>query len=224
MSADFASSRAVVLQLALWPPHREIVLNSRRSYAPRLVARLQILELTILTLERQTGGDDASFGNYPCTYPGCARGVRHPMESAKQLANHRFSAHGIRSTNEESIKRQERRDKHRAEERGAAPEYIDRMRIREEVGRAFPVSSSLGLCDGSLNPGEREYVRRRLAHLVAEALPREIRRSPAEICLAVAEIAAAALTPTYPKIVEARKADIMMERLTQLYTKSAIAS
>jgi hypothetical protein len=188
---------------------------------PRIVARLQILELTILTLERQTAGDDGT--SYPCTYPGYARGPEFPMGSATRLANHRFATHGIRSTNEESIKRQQRRDKHRAEERGAAPEYIDRERIREQVGKAFPGPTSLQVFAGSLNPGEREYVRRRIAHLVAEALPREIRRAPAEICLAIAEIAAAALTPSYPKIVDGRKSEVMMERLTQLYTKSAVA-
>lgn len=159
---------------------------------------------------------------FPCTYPGCARGYAHPMESAKQLANHRFAAHGIRSTNEESIARQQRRDKHRAEDLGAAPEYIDRERIREQVSISLP--SPRIARDGELNPGEREYIRRRLSHLISQALPAEIRRNPAEICVAIAEICAAGLTPAYPKVIESQQADVHLERLTQLFTKTAIAA
>jgi hypothetical protein len=222
VNGDARTSCAVFWQLAFWPPDREIVVYSKRPWAPRIVARLQILELTVLTLERLTAEIEAP-SDYPCTYPGCARGPAHPMESATQLANHRFAAHGIRSTNEESIKRQQRRDKHRAEERGIAPEYIDRAHIRSLVGTALPAPAGATITDGALNPGEREHVRRRLVHFIGTALPREVHRSPAEICLAVAEIAAAALVPTYPKIVDDRKADVQFERLTQLFTKSAVA-
>ncbi len=145
------------------------------------------------------------------------------MESSPQLANHRYSAHGIRSTNEESIARQQRRDKHRAERLGAAPEYINPAQIREVVSTRYPAQIT-DLQHGALEPGERDYVRRRLAHFIAQSMPREIRRTPAEICLAVAEIAASGLEPIYPKITDGHKADVVMERLTQLYTKTAIAT
>jgi hypothetical protein len=142
------------------------------------------------------------------------------MESATQLANHRFAAHGIRSTNEQSIARQQRRDRHRAQRLGAAPEYIDPIRIRQLVGAAFPAPAGASVRDGPLDLGEREYVRRRLAHLVGTALLAEVRRRPGEICLAVAELAASALAPSYPKILESAKSDIQTERLTQLFTKA----
>jgi hypothetical protein len=224
VTTDAGSCGTVVLQLAFWPPDKAIFAVAKRAWAPRLNERIAVLELAVLQIDRNAGASPAAYESsiYPCTYPGCARGAAHPMESATQLANHRFAAHGIRSTNEQSIKRQERRDKHRAQELGAAPEYIDRTRIRSQIGALYPVTTQ-GVKSGALNPGEREYVRKRLANFIAIVMPREVRRAPAEICIAIAEIAASALTPAYAKVTAGHKADITMERLTQLYTKSAIA-
>jgi hypothetical protein len=210
------TTRAVFWQLAFWPPNREIVVSERRAVSG-VAARLQILELHVLTLQRSTIEGPES---YPCTYPGCARGNNHPFGTSGHLGNHRLAAHGIRSTNEESIRRQERRDRNRAKELGPAPEYIDRAHIREVVSHALPALREAR--QGELDAGDREHVRRRLSHFVGKELPRELRRAPAEICLAVAEIAASGLTPTYPKIVESAQTDLHIERITTLFTKTSM--
>ncbi|MGC2634504.1 MAG: hypothetical protein WA215_09870 [Candidatus Cybelea sp.] len=46
---------------------------------------------------------------------------------------------------------------------------------------------------------------KRLANFIAVVMPREVRRAPAEICLAIAEITASALTPAYVKIIADHK-------------------
>lgn len=188
-----------------------------------MIARLQILELRVIEFDRKEAVH--LIDGYPCTYPGCARGPHHPMESATQLANHRFAAHGIRSTNEESIARQVRRDRQRFKELGAAPEYIDPVHIRQTVGQKFPAPAGVCISDGPLTPGDREHLRKRLSHFIGTALACELRRAPAEICLAVAEIAASALAPAYPKVTDASRADVQYERLESLFTKTtALAS
>lgn len=218
----------VVWQMAFWPPDREFVLDvPRRAWAPKLVARLTFLELTLIERERETLVTQAPAeieGIYPCTYPGCSRGPMQPFETAGRLANHRFAAHGIRSTNEDSIRRQERRDKARSRELGSAPEYIDRNRIRDAVATRFPIKLPPAVRSGGLDIGEREYVRRRLCQMVSSALVREISREPAEICIAIAELAASGLEPVRPKVADGRKEDLMMARLESLFTKSAIAA
>ncbi|HEX3456840.1 MAG TPA: hypothetical protein VHR97_02705 [Candidatus Baltobacteraceae bacterium] len=221
MNAESGETHAVFWQLAFWPPDREVIVTSKRQFAPKIMARIATLELAVIIMDCKAATLPAD--GYPCTYPGCARGPHHPFEASGQLGNHRLAAHGIRSTNEESIRRQERRDKQRARRLGAAPEYIDPVLIREAVGAAVPPPAGLRVVPGPLTPGDREHVRKRLAHFVGIALPGEVRRSPAEICLAVAEIAASALAPAYVKVTENTRADMQYERLESLFTKSAIA-
>jgi hypothetical protein len=148
VDAETDASRAVFWQLAFWQPDREIIITSKRQVAPRIRARIAILELAVITMDRKAAVHAAG---YPCTYPEC----HSPLwPTAAQLANHRFAAHGIRSTNEESIARQQRRDRQRFQQLGTAPEYIDRARIRKTVGAKFPAPAGVAISDGPLNPGD----------------------------------------------------------------------
>jgi hypothetical protein len=64
---DAAGVTPVVFwQLAFWPPDREIIVSSKRAYATKIMARLQILELHILTVERDAMVEPSA---YTCTYP-----------------------------------------------------------------------------------------------------------------------------------------------------------
>jgi hypothetical protein len=87
------------------------------------------------------------------------------------------------------------------------------------VGAKLAAPVGLTLKDGPLDLGDREHVRRRLTHFIGVALVREVRRKPEEICLTVAEIAASALAPAFPKLGGAVGAELQSERLTQLFTK-----
>src|SRR5579884_2687110 len=126
----FAASHdeRVIWQLALWPPDRAVPFTRLpRSRSMRVLLHPVIVQAPAQILE-------AATGTYPCTWPGCARGPHDPFPSAARLANHRFAAHGIRSSNEESIARQARRDRKRALAKGTpAPEYIDVTLIRTAV-------------------------------------------------------------------------------------------
>lgn len=179
LDASDASS-PTVWQLGFWPPDRDV----------RAVARKPRARIVIVAPEHVT--DHA----YACTYPGCARGPENPFEEEKSLASHRFAAHGIRSTNAESVARQQRRDKIRARKRGAPPpEYIDPETIRVQIAALFPINLGPNTRAGELDLGDREHVRRRLCYLITQELKREIRRSPAEICVTIAQLAAGALAP-----------------------------
>ena len=187
MSATVIES--FVVQRAFWPPDREIPLvkPKRRSIAALFTHRASVTEKILHSIR----GGVASFY---CTYPDCPRDMRMPFDSAANLANHRFAAHGIRSTNEQSIQRQQRRDKKRALEKGLAPEYIDQKLIRSEVTTLLPINLQPNTKLGQIDAGDREYVRRRLCQ-TALALFKELHREPAELVIAFAQIAASGLKP-----------------------------
>jgi hypothetical protein len=193
MSAALLDTPAVVVQRAFWPPDLEIDVTQRprrRTSVVALMMRMQVAVSGRVDLSRPF-----TIPKYYCTYPDCPRGVEHPFDEAAQLANHRFAAHGIRSTNEESIKRQQRRDRKRALEKGVAPEYIDATHIRSEVKALLPINLQPGTKLGAIDAGDREYVRRRICQAVL-SLARELHREPAELTIAIAQVAASGLKPT----------------------------
>jgi hypothetical protein len=192
MSATLAAAPNSLFQTAFWPPDREL------SFA-RLARRRSVSEgvqpASVASGERSTA-TSRKLENFPCSWPECARGAASPFPSAAQLANHRFAAHGIRSTNEDSIRRQERRDKKRALSKETVPEYIDASKIRADVQKRFTLNLPRSTRNGALDAGDREHVRRRLCYLITVELQRELKRAPAELCVAIAELAAMGLAPS----------------------------
>lgn len=178
-----------IWQLALWPPDRAVPFAR--------TARVRHLQVVVHPVMVQSASQPvAAPGTFPCTWPGCSRGPLEPFPTAAQLANHRFAAHGIRSSNEESIARQTRRDRKRALERGTPPpEYIDVVMIRASVQQFLPIKLPPEIREGALDAGEREQIRRRLCYHVQQWM-HEYRRAPADITVAIAQIAASGLTPT----------------------------
>ncbi len=202
MSAAIAADdvRAPVWQIGLWPPDRNLLERTNPRVRRSIVFRvLGAQEISPVVVEPAVGpANDAVFtdGVFACTWPGCSRGKAQPFPSARQLANHRFAAHGIRSTNEESMARQARRDKKRAlVAQAKPPEYIDEAKIREQVELRFPINLPPDVRRGALDPGDREHIRRRLCFMISSTLTKELKREPALICVAIAEIAAAGLAP-----------------------------
>ncbi len=122
-----------------------------------------------------------------CTYPACGKS----FADGSLLARHRFVAHQIRSFNADSMRRQEARDLARHLERQKnAPEEISPRIIRERLDAVYPRAA---VRPGPLDPGDREVVRRRLVYLVTTDLARELGRTPAELTVAIAQLAASAL-------------------------------
>ncbi len=112
-------------------------------------------------------------GSYPCTFPGCKRGPEDPYLNFVHLASHRTTAHGIRSTNVESLARQARRD---------------RLRGEQEAAKAQAAGNGAPLRNDALDRGEREMLRKRI-DLVCQTYAREIRKPIAEVYRALLELA-----------------------------------
>ena len=108
---------------------------------------------------------------HPCTSPGCLS----EFETAFGLAKHRSGVHGIRSERLTSQQRHERRD------RASALEETAWLR------KCFP-GQTQDFRIGALDPGEREYVRRRLVWVICLDLAAALRRDPAEICVIIADL------------------------------------
>ena len=124
-------------------------------------------------------------GTYPCTIPACKRGVDAPFDNAGALGNHRFTAHGIRSTNHESIARQARRDRDREE--------------RKLEANPKPVVVSIkpnpnGPKVGPLDRGEREQLRKKAVVCIG-LWAREFARTPSDVASALFEMCLSGLQP-----------------------------
>lgn len=196
-----------VWQLALWPPDIPVPFEriARRRHLELVVNNTLVVQQAapVVIVEQAPVP-----GTFPCTWPGCARGVANPFETGGRLANHRFAAHGLRSSNEESIARQARRDRQRAQAKGTPPpEYIDVEAIEAAVKQFLPINMPREVRDGSLDAGEREQLRRRLCYFVQQWML-EYRRTPAQLTVSIAQIAASGLQPTglAARIIEPEKA------------------
>lgn len=192
------SDDSLIWQLAFWPPDIPITLvEDRHQYRHRHLRLVVSQALAVAHVAPIVLVEPAvAPGTFPCTWPGCSRGYANPFESGTRLANHRFAAHGLRSSNEESIARQARRDRQRAIIKGTpAPEYIDIDVIQSGVKEFLPINLPSDVRDGALDAGEREHLRRRLCFHILQWM-REFRRSPAHLAVSVAQIAAAGLKPT----------------------------
>lgn len=194
-AAALTNDDSLIWQLALWPPDLPVALEqgSRRRHLQLVVAETLVLQhvAPLVIIE-----SPPAPGTFPCTWPGCSRGPSNPFESGARLANHRFAAHGLRSSNEESIARQARRDRKRALTKGSPPpEYIDVDAIELGVKQYLPINLPREVREGALDAGEREQLRRRLCHFVLQWM-REYRRTPAQLAVSIAQIAASGLQPT----------------------------
>lgn len=217
------SGSVVVVQLAFWLPHREIDVTVAARRRARLETAAQMLVATIAALTLSIDAAVDAHAQYPCTWPGCHRGRENPFDDTKALASHRFTAHHIRSANEDSIRRQERRDRQRARGKESA-EYIDPPQIRSAVAALLPIKLAPTVRDGPLDPGERETLRRRLCWLFS-TMPREIGRTPAEIAIAAAQLIADGLRPPSTLGIKSNQQDtIKMERLAQLFAVGTVSS
>jgi hypothetical protein len=110
-------------------------------------------------------------GTYPCTFSGCPRGEGDPFLNPGRLANHRSALHQIRSTNFDSVQRQARRD-----------------RLREEQAANDAIAKGASpKKHGALDRGERELLRKRLVHFVAQ-FGTEIQKKPDAVIQAIDEL------------------------------------
>lgn len=159
---------------------------------------------------------------FPCTWPGCHRGPANPFSGAGRLANHRFAAHGIRSSNEESIARQARRDRKRAQVKGTPPpEYIDVEVIEAAVKQFLPINMPPQIREGNLDLGEREQLRRRLCHFLVRWMY-EFRRTPADIAVAIVQMGACGFAPP-PKFIGEAASEMVMLNLARLLNSRSLS-
>lgn len=122
-------------------------------------------------------------GTYPCTMPDCTRGPEHPFSDAGTLGNHRFTAHGIRSTNHESVARQARRDRVRVE-----------RAVADNPKPPTVLRTATGINAGPLDPGEREHLRRKVLVNIG-VWSKEFRRAPKEVAAALFALCLDGLRP-----------------------------
>jgi hypothetical protein len=213
------------VQLAFWLPHREINLSAEARRRARITQQIEAAQrfIAAMVLAAANGEKFSPDGDaaYPCTWPGCHRGRDNPFTDTKALASHRFTAHHIRSANEDSIRRQERRDRQRASGKESS-EYIDPPQIRVAIQTLLPIRLTATVRDGPLDPGEREQLRRRLCWLFT-TMPKELGRTPAEIAIAAAQLIADGLRPPSLTSKTDRKEDLRMERLAQLFKVGTVS-
>lgn len=207
-----------IWQLALWPPDKAVpFVRLPRTRHLRIVQTVLAPVVALPIPPARTSGVELQVGAFACTWPGCDRGPQQPFLTTARLANHRFAAHGIRSSNEESIARQRRRDKKRAAATGAPPpEYIDPVAIRGAVHHFLPMNLPAPTRSGALDPGDYELLRRRLCYFVTHEWMRELRRAPGEIVVALAHLAARGLVPAR-LLDEPKSAERTMDALTALF-------